>query len=74
VLELCITITLSLPWYMKDQHESIPSPCWLRASGVLVGMPDEVWKAGEGGAWWRAREARKGFPDDMSEVMYSALS
>jgi hypothetical protein len=74
VLELCITITLSLPWYMKDQHKSIPSPCWLRASGVLVGMPDEVCRTGEGGAWWRAREARKGFPDDMSGVKYSALS
>jgi hypothetical protein len=74
VFEHCITITLSLSWYMEDQHKSIPSPCWLRASGVLLGVPDEVRGTGEGGAWWRAREARKGFPDDMLGVMYSALS
>jgi hypothetical protein len=74
VFEHCITITLLLPWYMKGQHKSIPSPSWLRASGVLLGVPDEVRGTGEGAAWLRAREARKGFPDDMMGVMYSALS
>jgi hypothetical protein len=65
----CVTITLLLPGPSETQSNGIPSSPWAPASGLLVsGVTKEVRGTGEEGAWFGAREARKGFPEDMVEL------
>ena len=65
----CVTITLLLPGQSETQRSGIPSSSWVPASGLCVsGVMKEVGGAGEEGAWSRARDARKGFPEDMVQL------
>lgn len=58
----------------ETQSNGIPSSAWVPASGLLVsGLMNEVRGTGDEGAWSRAREARKGFPEDMLLAMDTAL-
>ena len=62
----CVTITLLLPKQFEMQSNGIPSSSWVPVSGLLVsGVMKEVRGTGEDGVWLRARDARKGFPEDM---------
>lgn len=64
----CVTITLLLPGQSETQRSGIPSSCWVPASGLLVsGVTKEVRGTGDEGALG-ARDARKGFAEDMAQL------
>ena len=76
----CVTITLLLPGQFETQRSCIPSSSSSAssrapASGLCVSVMKEVRGTGEEGAWLRARDARKGFPDDMAQLwtMHSSM-
>lgn len=60
--------------HAETQSNGLPSSSWGPAPGLLLsGVMRAVRGTGEEGAWLKARDARKGFPEDMLVVIDNAL-